>query len=110
VNLQERNVLMNNTKTRSRTVTRSSNDFRVCVKPADLANTLATMVNALGQIVQEVEMTDSETRSIFAAARSARILAREATILSRFDRAVASSDNGSVFTDSDFNYGRWVNG
>jgi hypothetical protein len=101
---------MSNTSTRTRTTTRNSSDFRVCVKPADLANTLSTMVNSLGQIVSEVEMTDDEARSIFASARSARILAREATILSRFDRAVAASEYGSVFSDSDFNFGRWING
>lgn len=102
---------MNNVKVRNSSGSRSGSNFRVCVKPSDLANTLATLVNSLGLMVDSNEaLSDADIQGIFASARSARILAREATVLSRFDRAVADSEYGSVFSDSDFNYGRWVNG
>lgn len=100
---------MPNTKTRSNTRTSNSKDFRVCVNPADLANALATGVNALGASLNVAE-TAEEQQSIFAQAREMRILARDATVLSRFDRAVAKSSFGGEFVDSDYNYGRWING
>jgi len=100
---------MPNTKTRSNTRTQSKQDFRVCVNPADLANALANGVNALAASLDVAENAD-EQQSIFAQARQMRILARDATVLSRFDRAVANSDFGSDFVDSDYNYGRWING
>lgn len=103
---------MTNTKTRSRSSSsrpNSSSDFRVCVKPADLANALAVAVNALAASLESAS-TGDEQQEIFAQARQMRIFAREATILSRFDRAVENSDFGGEFIDSDYNYGRWING